>query len=68
MAISIECSGCKKRLQVKDAMAGKRGKCPSCGQTIVVPVPQTWLSKMSSMKAGRSLSLTAITGGRSQAV
>lgn len=39
MAISILCPGCQKKLKVKDELAGKRVKCPGCGQVIVVPVP-----------------------------
>lgn len=37
MAISVQCSGCEKKLKVKDELAGMRVKCPSCGQVIVIP-------------------------------
>lgn len=37
MPISIRCTGCEKNLKVKDEVAGKRIKCPSCGLTIPIP-------------------------------
>src|SRR3989337_345747 len=37
--IAITCF-CGKTLKVKDELAGKRGKCPSCGEAIVVPSPR----------------------------
>src|SRR5687768_11677604 len=36
MAISVVCA-CGKKLQVKDEMAGKRGKCPACGKVLDIP-------------------------------
>jgi hypothetical protein len=36
--IRFKCAHCDKLLAVKDALAGKRGKCPSCNQPILVPV------------------------------
>jgi DNA-directed RNA polymerase subunit RPC12/RpoP len=35
--IVFRCPGCSVRLQVPDAKAGKKGKCPRCGGRIVVP-------------------------------
>ncbi len=39
MAISIRCENpdCRKPVRVKDEAAGKRVKCPGCGQHIMVP-------------------------------
>jgi hypothetical protein len=37
MSISVECPGCKRQLKAKDELAGKRVKCPGCGQLLVVP-------------------------------
>jgi RNA polymerase sigma factor (sigma-70 family) len=37
--VAVACSGCGKRLKVKAALAGKKVKCPHCGQA--VPVPAT---------------------------
>ena len=33
----VNCSACGQVLQVKDEMAGKRGKCPHCKQFMTVP-------------------------------
>jgi hypothetical protein len=38
--ISFPCPFCRKKLSVKEALAGKKGKCPACGKGVVVPVPQ----------------------------
>lgn len=40
MAISIQCPGCKKKLKAKDELAGKRVKCPGCGQSIAISATQ----------------------------
>src|SRR5438477_7576680 len=48
MPISITCQ-CGKSLKVKDEWAGKKAKCPTCGNTFVVPVPA-----MAAAPAGRS--------------
>lgn len=37
MGIPVTCSQCKKSLNVKEKMAGKRGKCPGCGAPIDIP-------------------------------
>lgn len=37
MTIEVECSSCGKVLRVKDSNAGKRGKCPSCGEVVQIP-------------------------------
>jgi hypothetical protein len=37
MAISVQCPGCEKRLKTRDELAGKRVKCPGCGQSVLVP-------------------------------
>jgi hypothetical protein len=39
MAIKFLCSNCKKVVSVKDEFAGKRGKCPHCGNVLTVPAP-----------------------------
>ncbi len=38
MAIKAHCSGCKTKLTLKDQLAGKRIKCPHCGQVQVISV------------------------------
>ncbi len=35
--VSISCSGCGKALKSKPELAGKKIKCPRCGQVLVVP-------------------------------
>lgn len=37
MGISVTCIGCGKSFLLKDSMAGKAGKCPTCGGVIKVP-------------------------------
>jgi DNA-directed RNA polymerase subunit RPC12/RpoP len=37
VAISFECSSCKASLKVKDELAGRKGKCPRCGNVVSVP-------------------------------
>jgi len=37
MALRLKCFSCGKRLLVDEKYAGKRGKCPTCGQVIIVP-------------------------------
>jgi hypothetical protein len=37
MSIKIQCVHCQSNLTVNDKMAGKRGKCPKCGQVISIP-------------------------------
>jgi len=37
--IRLNCPACGHGLQVKEAHAGKRGRCPKCNQVVVVPTP-----------------------------
>ena len=37
MGIAVTCSKCRGSFRVKDELAGKRGKCPKCQATLVVP-------------------------------
>lgn len=37
MPIKIKCSACSNKLTVPDSYAGKRGKCPKCGEQIRIP-------------------------------
>lgn len=37
MSIRVECPGCQKKLNAKDELGGKRARCPSCGQVLLVP-------------------------------
>ena len=40
MAIEVHCSHCQKLLRVKAELAGKRVKCPACGQPLTIPLPE----------------------------
>ncbi len=35
--ITIVCSACQKKLSVKEELAGKKAKCPACGQVLAIP-------------------------------
>ena len=37
MPIPVKCE-CGRSMKVKDELAGKRGKCPSCGTMLLIPV------------------------------
>ena len=37
MPIQMNCASCGKTLSAPDTAAGKKAKCPSCGQIMVVP-------------------------------
>jgi hypothetical protein len=37
MSIAFQC-GCGKQLKVRDELAGKRARCPACGEIVPVPV------------------------------
>jgi WD40 repeat protein/serine/threonine protein kinase len=37
--ITFTCPACKKKLRVKDELAGKRVKCPSCQKPVAIPIP-----------------------------
>jgi hypothetical protein len=39
MSIKFLCPSCKKVVSVKDEYAGKKGKCPHCGNVLTVPAP-----------------------------
>jgi len=41
MPIEFRCTQCNKLLRTADQSAGKKAKCPECGQILRVPSPQT---------------------------
>ena len=41
MAIKFNCGSCGKRLGVGDHLAGRKGRCPQCGQVFRVPTPES---------------------------
>src|SRR5262245_19102028 len=38
MPITVRCAACNHQLRVKDEYAGKRGRCPKCGQNVTIPL------------------------------
>lgn len=46
--IEFACSKCGKTLKVGDDTAGRRGKCPQCGNTVLVPQSDTVLFEPAS--------------------
>jgi len=52
MPISFECPRCRHQIRAKDEHAGKKGKCPSCG--LIVPVPLPPHDQERSEAAGRA--------------
>lgn len=39
MSIAVACPHCEAKLNVRDEMGGRRGKCPQCNQPIDIPSP-----------------------------
>ena len=39
--IGFACSACGKHLKIKESLAGKRVKCPGCGQAVAAPAAKT---------------------------
>ena len=37
MPIEFDCVHCARRVRVADALEGRRGSCPFCGESMVVP-------------------------------
>src|SRR5258708_7718000 len=50
--ISFPCGNCNKPLKVKDEFAGKKVKCPGCGQQVVIP---TLVSAPPDLREGRTV-------------
>jgi hypothetical protein len=38
--IDVDCGKCGLHVQIPDAMAGKKGKCPKCGEVLVIGQPR----------------------------
>jgi hypothetical protein len=38
-SVAVSCPACGKRLRARADLAGKKAKCPACGQPVPVPVP-----------------------------
>ena len=61
MTIEFSCSHCDKVLKTSDDKAGRRAKCPQCGEAVTVPDPTADVSADDvSGVAGWALSLTEV--------
>jgi predicted RNA-binding Zn-ribbon protein involved in translation (DUF1610 family) len=40
MAISVACPSCERELKVKDELAGRKVKCPGCGEAVTIPASE----------------------------
>jgi serine/threonine protein kinase/CubicO group peptidase (beta-lactamase class C family) len=49
--IAFTCASCQVKLSVKDELAGKKGKCPSCGAPVAIP--QAKLAAATTFSASR---------------
>jgi hypothetical protein len=70
MAIQTICSGCGQKLAVADEHAGKRARCPACGQIYTIPMPADRQADVSASAASpdnfrRSDPLAETTAGDS---
>jgi hypothetical protein len=46
MSIPVVCPSCQSSMKVKDEFAGKRAKCPQCGEPLTVPAIAATPAKM----------------------
>jgi predicted RNA-binding Zn-ribbon protein involved in translation (DUF1610 family) len=51
MPINMTCPSCGKTLAAPDSAAGKRAKCPSCNQIMIVPTPAQPLADFGALPA-----------------
>ena len=71
--ISLPCDSCNKQLKVKDELAGKKVKCPGCGQPVVVPALATTPARQedrivpsSVLPGGEALTLPPQNSGQAE--
>ena len=50
MVIRIVCAACGAKLDAPDRLAGKKGKCPKCGEIFRIPIPEAVSSAPSAAK------------------
>jgi predicted Zn finger-like uncharacterized protein len=50
MPTSIRCPGCKTTLRVRPELAGKKVKCPKCGQLVPVPTEEEELVEVTAVE------------------
>jgi hypothetical protein len=39
LSISVTCPACESKIRAPENMAGRKAKCPKCGQSVAVPLP-----------------------------
>ncbi len=61
--IKFACSKCGRKISVEDKCAGKKGKCPGCGQAVVVP-GQTSTIKFTCGHCGQSIKVPESYAGK----
>lgn len=57
--IRFQCTSCGKGIQVADAAAGKKGKCPACGILLTVPAATASLASVISSSPGHTSAASA---------
>jgi hypothetical protein len=53
VTISFSCPSCEHRLKVKDELAGRKVKCPSCGGGVLVPADEKDEDEAAAARPGR---------------
>ncbi len=61
--IKFACSKCGKHIAVDDKHAGKKAKCPGCGEAVVVPGPSTAI-KFSCAACGHTIKVPESYAGK----
>ena len=61
--IKFRCEKCGHKISVEDKHAGRQGKCPKCGNAVVVPDVST-LIEVLCVKCGRKISVPKIHAGK----
>ncbi len=65
--IKFRCQSCEKKIGVKDEFAGKRVKCPGCGEPVRIPQPEP--AETAPAGSGDAIdALAALAGGPDEAL
>ena len=57
--ITFACPACQKKFSVKDELAGKKGKCPGCGQVVAVPPRSPLRRRKATLRRQPGLTVTS---------
>ncbi len=55
MAIKASCGNCKSSFNAKDSLAGRKVKCPKCGEKLRVPGEKTVASPAKAKKKKKAM-------------